>query len=376
MVQNLARRALIKNSGKTILALTGAAYLNGSLTHCATISFNEQVPVTYPKLGGNKIQPLEDGCFLGFMGCWERKPNDWRPEKDTFPELKMSTYKDQIGHNPAILTRDPVYSFMSLEYPGEFITKTHAENCIPLVYYSVKSAINEHGSLKRLLNNKKFIADTEKFAIKVANHKIPMFMCTMAELNGKWWPWGLQPNTAKELWRQIWQIFEDNGANDYATWMIEFYCPGGGSNRIDTPERYYPGDKYVDWIGLSAYARSPIPSTYKQFSSLVGPTYKGMRINHPEKPIMQAEFGVSRGSRQKRQGKSLGKDTSRQANWLKDAFLTIQSWPGMKAAIYSNQTTWVPGSGSGAHGDDHTLDPGGREIIRQFMGKGYFIGSN
>jgi len=45
-----------------------------------------------------------------------------------------------------------------------------------------------------------------------------------------------------------------------------------------------------------------------------------MHNNHPDKPIMQAEFGKTQ--------------TNDQPYWLKNAYKTIKSWPGMKAALY------------------------------------------
>lgn len=53
----------------------------------------------------------------------------------------------------------------------------------------------------------------------------------------------------------MWQVYEDSGANEYATWVWEIYADTS-STRADSPSRYYPGDRYVDWIGLSAYSRS------------------------------------------------------------------------------------------------------------------------
>ena len=86
-----------------------------------------------------------------------------------------------------------------------------------------------------------------------------------------------------------------------------------------------------------------------------------------------SELGVSRGSRQSRSGKIYGKDTDYQAKWLQKAFTDIKSWPGMKAAIISNQVTWHPGSDGS--GDDHTLDKSSKELLQRVLNEGYFLGS-
>ena len=151
----------------------------------------------------------------------------------------------------------------------------------------------------------------------------------------------------------MWQIFEDNGANKYATWVWEVYCPLG--SRHDYPERYYPGDQYVDWIGLSAFARTQFPTSDISFSSLVSQTYREMRLKHPNKPIMMAEFGKTR--------------ESDQARWLKKAFETIKSWPGMKVAIFWNNLHWELR-------DDHTLSKESFEVYKEIMKDPYFIGAS
>jgi len=372
MAGDITRRDLIKNTS-TFIAYSSIAGLSGLINGCATPFTSHIDPeiVEYPRLKEHKIQPLKNGCYIGFMGCWERKPSDWNPGKSIDSYYKLSTYKDNIGHYPAILTRDPIYSFMSLQFPYGFVTGSRDIDFIPLLYYSVKPAIKEHGSLKNLLDNKKFISDTENYAKKITLLEKPMFVCTMMELNLGMWPWGKQPDTAKKIWKQIWNIFEDQGANEYATWVWEVYCKSPGANWVDYPLRYYPGDKYVDWIGLSAFSWKKEDWSRKPFSSLIGQTYSAMRTEHPDKPIIQSEFGVYRGSSQKRNGKQVGKDNDLQSKWLKDAFKTIQSWSGIKAAIYSNQTTFI----SNIH-EDHTLDKKSRAVFKEILNNGYFVGAD
>jgi beta-mannanase len=153
------------------------------------------------------------------------------------------------------------------------------------------------------------------------------FFTTMREINGNWFAWGGNPSKAKQVWRHIWRIFEESGANEYTTWIWEIFCPEAAGNNIDSPERYYPGDEYVDWIGLSAYSRSMYPTVANaSLRDLTTSTYHDMHSRHPHKPIMMAEFGKSTDSGQPR--------------WLRNAFKTIKSWSGMKAAIYWDSTDY------------------------------------
>jgi len=194
-----------------------------------------------------------------------------------------------------------------------------------------------------------------KYAENIVKLKRPIFLSTMWELNADWFPWGGKPKESKKLWRHIWQIFEDSGANDYTTWVWEVFCTDA-SKRADRPNRYYPGDKYVDWIGLSAYSRDKYPngSGGKSFAELVDPTYTSMRVSHPNKPIMMSEFAKTTGRSQHR--------------WLEYAFIYIRSIPGMKAAVFWNNY-------SAQEEDEHTLTDKSLLVYKKIMKDPYFIGS-
>ena len=76
------------------------------------------------------------------------------------------------------------------------------------------------------------------------------------EMNGVWYSWsegawGNQPGDYVKTWRYIHDRFTAAGA-DNVIWMWN-------PNRVDfqrTPlEQVYPGDAYVDWVGISGYYR-------------------------------------------------------------------------------------------------------------------------
>lgn len=113
------------------------------------------------------------------------------------------------------------------------------------------------------------------------------------EMNGDWYAWG-GPKNGNDLdgftsaWRRVWRIFRDNGAT-----KVSFVWGPNWNSRPATPANdlvnYYPGDRYVDWVGVSGYPlneQSPetlYGSIYRQFSS--------------RKPIMLAETaGIDHGA--------------------------------------------------------------------------------
>lgn len=77
------------------------------------------------------------------------------------------------------------------------------------------------------------------------------------EMNGDWYAWSAAKNGDDasgyvRSWRYLRKIFDEQGA-DNVSWV---WSPNW-NNRPDVAwnkmDEYYPGDKYVDWIGVSGY---------------------------------------------------------------------------------------------------------------------------
>ncbi len=67
------------------------------------------------------------------------------------------------------------------------------------------------------------------------------------EMNGGWFWWGgHDPETFIKLWRQMFDYFSTTKGLDNLLWV---YAPNHGTNTA----AYYPGDRYVDLVGLDAY---------------------------------------------------------------------------------------------------------------------------
>ncbi|HUA38560.1 MAG TPA: glycosyl hydrolase [Candidatus Sulfopaludibacter sp.] len=67
------------------------------------------------------------------------------------------------------------------------------------------------------------------------------------EMNGNWFWWdGKDPATFKKLWRQMFDYFTKTKGLDNLLWV---YAPNHGTNTAV----YYPGNRYVDLVGLDAY---------------------------------------------------------------------------------------------------------------------------
>jgi hypothetical protein len=161
-------------------------------------------------------------------------------------------------------------------------------------------------SLPRILDGA-FDEYLRQYARDIAANGLPLAIRLDHEMNGTWYPWsertgsgasinGNGPGDYVAMWRHVHDIFEQEGANAYVIWV---WAP----NRIDrlpsalrTPEHLaslYPGDEYVDWVGVSGYLRPPYdPSAQFTFDETFGATLRQLR-DLTDKPIILAEVGAS-----------------------------------------------------------------------------------
>lgn len=83
------------------------------------------------------------------------------------------------------------------------------------------------------------------------------------EMNGGWFWWGGQPPADfVRLWRHLFEYFTHTKKLHNLIWA---FAPNQGQR---SPEAYYPGDAYVDLVGLDAYTDAIDPSHIRGFDQL------------------------------------------------------------------------------------------------------------
>lgn len=130
-----------------------------------------------------------------------------------------------------------------------------------------------------------------RFAQEIRALNLPVAISFGHEFNGFWYPWGTTGTTAAQFvaaWRLIHRLF----AAAHATNVIWVWNPNiiSGEPRLDL-SAYYPGDAYVDWVGVTGYFGAEGPHT---FEGVYGPTMQEIR-GFTNKPFFIAETSVQTG---------------------------------------------------------------------------------
>ena len=165
----------------------------------------------------------------------------------------------------------------------------------------------------------------------------PFFLRPLHEMNGNWYPWGTgagnpNRNTHADFiaaWKHLHQIFDEAGVTN-ATWV---WSPNVG----DSLTRDFPGDEWVDWMGLDGCNWGSLQGRWTTFGDVFGPSYEELVALSPP-PLMFAETACA-------------PTTGDKAEWITRGFLTDvpMRFPRVRAIIWydnSKETDWRVNSSS------------------------------
>lgn len=172
-----------------------------------------------------------------------------------------------------------------------------------------------------------------EFADRIRELERPVYIRFGHEMDNPQYPWspkgGDQPKDFIAAWRRVVSLFHQRGASNVAF----VYNPWRG----EAIDRYYPGNDYVDWIGITLlnYGQAGRDGKWYDFDSLYGEF--DYHLQKYDKPVMLAEFGST----------AYGGDPTL---WLAEAYRSIQAkYPQIQATVFFDSdcdknwaTDWRP----------------------------------
>ncbi|MFU8852875.1 glycoside hydrolase family 26 protein [Micromonospora sp. SL1-18] len=128
------------------------------------------------------------------------------------------------------------------------------------------------------------------------------------EMNGDWYPWcemsnGNRPGDYVKAWRHVHDVFRAVGVSN----VIWVWSPNANwSGQTTKLATLYPGDGYVDWVGVTGYYGTGAFAKYRSFDAIFNETIEEIRT-FTKKPLVITETGASDSS-------------GRKAEWIKQTF--------------------------------------------------------
>ena len=224
----------------------------------------------------------------------------WGSKKDQkFPLLRAQAIYD-LGSIPMITWEPWLNDFDQEKFPFN------------------ANAFNKNKGGLKAISEGKYDLYIDKWASDAMQFGLPFIMRFGHEMNDPYrYPWGQQNNTPQEYiaaWRHIVNRFNALGAKN-AVWL---WSPHPSYSF----ESFYPGDDYVDWVGVTAlnYGTAATWSQWWSFDDIFDKAYK--KLSSYQKPMILTEFG------------SLAVGGNR-ADWFKNALSNLpKKYPKVKAVVF------------------------------------------
>jgi len=226
-----------------------------------------------------------------------------------------------------------------ITYPKQEIHTIADQGIIPYVRLMPRSdAIESHPEPKYTLQkiiDGVFDNELKQWAQDAKEDNIAIIADFALEMNGDWFPWsGIfnggattdgygdptladGPERYRDAYRHIVTLFREVGANNI-TWFFHYNYTTLPYQEWNKPKNYYPGDKYIDWVGFSLYGAQNIHEPWEEllFSTTFNDYIDDFYEINTTNPIALLEFGVTDNH----------PDGNKSA-WINDAFETILDNP-------------------------------------------------
>ncbi|HEY2792753.1 MAG TPA: glycosyl hydrolase [Micromonosporaceae bacterium] len=141
------------------------------------------------------------------------------------------------------------------------------------------------------------------------------------EMNGFWYPWGAnvngnQPGDYVKAWRHVHDVFASVGATN----VIWVWSPNIDYTSSVKLKPLYPGDAYVNWVGLSGYYGTAGLQHYETFNQIFNKTLKDL-ATFTNKPIIVSETAATNQSGLRTQ-------------WIENLFKELPTHPNIIGFIW------------------------------------------
>ncbi|WP_053992569.1 glycosyltransferase [Mangrovimonas sp. TPBH4] len=252
------------------------------------------------------------------------------PKKDTgFTELEeASQFSAELGSTLDIISFYVAWDKKETDISQSYLDSIYTQNAIPMITWEPWIHTFEKDSLQeknvfQLINEGEFDSYISQFAVKLRELKHPVYLRFAHEFDNPFYPWYNDGEKAAEEYKRAWRHVYLKFMEAYASNVIWVWNPW----KADNIKAFYPGDHYVDWVGVNVlnYDVDSISDESKSFKMMFDPFH--MELEEVcDKPVMISEFG------------SLGSEENKR-RWINSAFRCLRGeFDEIKAIVFFNSS--------------------------------------
>ena len=254
-----------------------------------------------------------------------------------------------------------------IRFPSEQVNDIsyHTTNCIPFIRMVPRSRRDWRKKPEPLFSVERiargdFDHELSEWGLAARQFGRRLLVEFGSEMNGDWEPWNATHNGKDALTGEVTinnnrrylgqkhyrdasihiiELFRRLGV-DNITWFFHANFENNPMDDWNRMEGYYPGDEYIDWIGISCYAASQ-PGPLTPLKSLLDPAIAEIRsfspaVRNGTKPLAIAELGA------------IDYPESSKANWIRDSYELLARGNGtfgpyrdqIKAVSWWDESFW------------------------------------
>ncbi len=260
-------------------------------------------------------------------------------EQSPFNFKELDQVASAVDHRPSSVTW---FAGWDQSFRADVVQAAWRRDMLPVITWEPRpivtpmgpgsnNAVNADYQLSDILQGD-YDAYIRQWARELREVNLPVAIRFAHEMNGFWYPWSEQTNGNKPgefvaAWRHVHDLFAEEGALN-AIWL---WTPNvTGFPQAQPLDQLYPGDDYVDWVGLSGYYRKVNPGYEASFTNTYGKTLTQLRAVAPGKKILLAEVGATETGGQK-------------MNWVTSFFAGLPANPDVIGFTWFNRSvTAIP----------------------------------
>lgn len=295
---------------------TTKAYFNNQ-TH-----LEEEVPLS------GKVLPPDQGAYLG-ISLYQHNDMNY-----------LNSLQSQTDKKFALIGYYQSWGVAENQFDQDWANNIASNGSIPLITWEPWKPVNGFDRSESVVYQKEYLLKNitsgaydeyiKQYAEDIKAYKKPIMIRFAHEMNGNWYPWGSTFNEPADYvlaWRHTHEIFDSVGATN-VTWV---WSPNEAYEDVNIPnanrlELFYPGDDYVDWVGVSAFnwAGSYKQNIWRSPDNLF--TYTVTKLKKFNKPVIITETASA----------ELRGDPSQKTKWIKELSVYLQENPGIKGVVWFN----------------------------------------
>ncbi|MFI5025216.1 MAG: glycoside hydrolase family 26 protein [Solirubrobacterales bacterium] len=308
-------------------------------------------------------------CDASDGECVLVPPTDAQAYHAAFPDFggpEDYVERDRLEHFEDAAKRDVAWAYFSnnwfdgeIRFPTGAVELIDSEGTVPFIRLMARSGFRQGADPNfsmRSIARGDWDDQLTEWCEDAADTGIPLLAEFGTEVNGFWFPWNGRwngaggyswrdnalydgPESFQLAYRHIVDLCREAGANDI-TWFFHVDVGGWPQAEWNDAWNYYPGDDYVDWIGLSDYGPQKPGQPWESFHSRMdGFIYDLTGELGTDKPLAVLEYGAAAAPSRTQQ--------ARKARWISDAAKLVgeEHWPEIRALAYWHER-WKNGNGS------------------------------